>query len=373
MQHMNTGRRFGLMLAVSVLAALALAACGSSSGSGDANQLLRETFTGPHHINSGDLSFVLSVQPSGSSTIKGPVTVSLGGPFQSRGSGKLPQSAFTISLGANGRTGAVTVISTGTAGYVTVGNSSYQLPAATFQKLEQSFAQVAPSSGSSSGSGALGKLGIQPLSWLRNPTVVGDETVGGTSTTHIRAAVNVSVLVNDLNTFLKKAATSGVSGASQFSGGLSAAQRQQITNSVRNPQFDVWTGKSDKTLRKLRIALTIPVSGQLSTLSGGVNSAGIGLTIQYANLNQPQSISAPSSVRPFTEFQSKVQSFVQALQSTVGGASSGATGSTGSSGSSSSSSGSGSAASVSNYSQCIKSAGNDVTKMQQCASLLNGK
>jgi hypothetical protein len=369
MQHMNTRRRFGWSIVTAVVVSLAVAACGGSSGSGDASQLLHQTFTGPHHINSGNLSFVLSIDPSGSTTFKGPVTLSLGGPFQSRGTGQLPQSAFTVSLGANGKTGALTVISTGTAGYVTLGNTSYQLPAATFQKLEQSFAQVAPSSGSSSSSSsnALGKLGIQPLNWLRNPTIVGDETVGGTSTTHIRAAVNVSALINDLSTFLKKAASTGVSGASQFSGGLSASERQQIAGAVRNPQFDVWTGKSDKTLRKLHVALTVPVSGQLSTLTGGVNSAGIGLTIQYANLNQPQTITAPANIRPFTEFQSKVQSFVQTLQGTLSGASSSA-GGTGSSSSSSSSS-----AGVASYSQCIQAAGSDVSKMQQCASLLNGK
>jgi hypothetical protein len=119
----------------------------------------------------------------------------------------------------------------------------------------------------------------------------------------------------------------------------------------------------------------VPVTGQLSTLTGGVNSAGIGLTIQYSNLNQPQTITAPATVHPFTEFQSKVQSFVQALQSGLGGLSGGASGSGGASSSrgSANSSGSGSASSVQSYSQCIQAAGNDVGKMQQCASLLSGK
>jgi hypothetical protein len=368
------GRRFGFVSLVALLCALIVAACGGS-GSGDAGKLLNQTFSGPHHIDSGNLSFVLTINPSGSSTLRGPVTLSLGGPFQSRGAGKLPQSDFTVSLGANGKTGAISVLSTGSAGYVTLGGTSYQLPAATFQKLESSFAQVAPSSGGSSSSSALGKLGIQPLTWLRNPTILGDESVAGTSTTHIRAGVNVTALVDDLSRFLQKASSLGVSGASQFSGGLSASERQQIAAAVRNPRFDVWTGNSDKTLRKLEVSLTVPVTGQLSTLTGGVNSAGIGLTIQYSNLNQPQTITAPATVHPFTEFQSKVQSFVQALQSGLGGLSGGASGSGGASSSrgSANSSGSGSASSVQSYSQCIQAAGNDVGKMQQCASLLSGK
>ena len=38
-----------------------------------------------------------------------------------------------------------------------------------------------------------------------------------------------------------------------------------------------------------------PVSGEISTLLGGMTSAGIGLTLQYADLNQPQTISAPAN------------------------------------------------------------------------------
>ena len=59
------------------------------------------------------------------------------------------------------------VISTGTAGYVTLDGSNYRLPAADFQKLESSFA----SSGSSSSTG-LGQFGVDPQNWLKDPTVV---------------------------------------------------------------------------------------------------------------------------------------------------------------------------------------------------------
>jgi hypothetical protein len=339
-----------------------------SSGSGDASKLLSQTFSGPHKVSSGNVSFALTVQPSGSSTLKGPISFTLGGPFQSLGTGKLPRSNFTISLAANGQGGAISVLSTGTSGYVTLQGTSYQLPQATFQKLESSFARVASSSsGGGSGSGTFGKLGIQPLEWLRDPTVVGTESVGGTSTTHIRAGVNVAALVNDLSTFLQKASTMGVSGAKSFSGGLSANARSQIANAIRNPSVDVWTGDADKTMRKLQVGLTVPVSGQLSTLAGGLSSAAIGLTIQYANLNQPQTITAPAAVRPFSEFAGKLKAFTRRL--TGAGA---LTGSTGSANSSAGTNGT-SAASVQSYSKCIQAAGNDVGKMQQCSSLLSGK
>ncbi len=378
------GMRIIGALLLPVLAAIVVSGCGSSS-SGDANSLLRQTFSGSHTVNSGNLNFALTVSPNGSRTLTSPITISFGGPFQSQGKGKLPKSNFTISFSAQGKTGSLGIVSTGTAGYVTLQGASYQLPAATFQKLESSFASLASSPGSTtSGSGALGKLGIDPMHWLTSPSVVGSENVGGADTTHIRAGVNVDALLTDLSTFLQKASSLGVSGASRIPSGISAASRQRIANTVRNPTFDVWTGTGDKTVRKLSIRLTLPVSGQVSTALGGLNAADIGLTMQYASLNQPQSITAPTSVRPFTEFQSKLRTIIAALQGSVGsvtgsgasGASgntgSSSTGNTGSSTSGSAGGASGASSPVTRYAQCIQAAGGDVSKMQQCAPLLNG-
>jgi hypothetical protein len=363
--------RKGALCAVSLaLIALTISACGSSSG--DATKLLQQTFGGSHKVNSGNLSLNLAIDPSGSTTLKGPITLSFGGPFQSLGQGKLPQSNFNVSISALGRSGSLGILSTGTNGYVTLQGTSYQLPQSTFQRVESSFSQITSSGTRGSGSSTLSKLGIHPLDWLKDPTIVGDETVSGTSTTHIRARVNVSALLDDLNTFLQKASTLGVSGASSLSGGISPSTRSRIASEIQNPSFDVWTGKSDKTIRKLQIKLTLPVTGQISTVLGGMRSAAIGLTMQYANLNQPQTITAPTNVRPYSEFTAKVQSFLQSLQSGLGGLS-GAAGSGGASSGSSGSSGGGSSnGSIQAYTQCVQAAGSDVTKLQQCAPLLNG-
>jgi hypothetical protein len=350
------------------MAVLALGACGSSGSSGQASSLLRQTFGGKHTVNSGSINVSLSVNPSGSSTLKGPLTLSFGGPFASLGTGKLPKSNFTVSFSALGRKGSLGILSTGTAGYVTLSGTSYQLPASTFQQLESSFSSLTTSSSGSSGSGTLSKLGIDPLHWLVNPTVVGNESVGGANTTHIRAGIDVGKLLDDLNTFLAKAPTLGVSGLGKVPSSISSATRQRIAGEVRQPRFDVWTGTGDKTLRKLTISLVLPVTGQISSLLGGLSSAQISLTMQYAALNQPQTINAPSSVAPYSQFQAKVRSFLSALQNGLG------TAGVGSSSSGSSSSGSsGSASAVSSYAQCLQKAGQDLSKAQQCASLLNGK
>lgn len=352
-------------------AMVALAACGSSGSgsSGNPNTLLSETFTGTHKVTSGNLDLSLTIDPTGSTTLSGPITLSFGGPFQTRGAGKLPESNFTVSASALGRGVSLGIISTGTAGYVTLQGTSYQMPQATFQKLESSFAQLASSPGGGAGSGTLSKLGIQPLHWLSHPTIIGTENVGGAQTTHIRAGVNVPALLNDLSTVLQRASSLGVSGTSALRLGLPATTRAKIAAAIKNPNVDVWTGTNDHTIRRLTITLTLPVTGKTSSQLGGMTSAGVNLTMQYADLNQPQTIAAPTSVHPFSEFQAKVAAFLQQLQGAAGSL----LGSGGSSGGSSTGSGSsstGGSSNVQKYSLCIQKAGGDVGKMQKCATLL---
>jgi hypothetical protein len=347
----------GLMIVVLALAS-GLTACGTSAGAGgeSASALLKQTFTGPHRVDSGRLSLNLTVDPSGSSTLTGPISISFGGPFQTRGAGKLPAEDFTISASALGKSGSIGLLSTGTAGFVTLQGASYRLPPATFQKLATSFSQIS-SSGTSAGSTTLGSLGINPLRWLANSTIVGTETVAGAQTTHIRANVNLAALLVDVNRFLAKATSA--SGSTKIPDALGLATRQKIAREIRSPSVDVWTGNGDKTLRKLEINLNLPVSGRASAALGGMKSAALALTLQYSDLNQLQTVAAPASVRPFSEFEAKVRSFVGEVQSAFGGAGT-ATGSTGSS------------SKVQGYSACLQRAGGDVTKMQKCASLLNG-
>jgi hypothetical protein len=370
MDDWRRGSRAACALLITVFAWLCVAACGGSSND-SASTLLKQTFSGSHAVKSGNLRLSLTITPSGSSTLTTPISLTFGGPFQSMGAGKLPKSNFSVSLSSAGKTGSLGLLSTGAAGYVTLQGTSYQLPAATFQKLESSFAGLASSPSNSSGSGTLAKLGIRPLDWLTRPSVVGNDSVGGTQTTHIHAAVNVSSLLGDIDTFLQKATSVGVSGASKLPTSISPTTRARIAGEVQNPAFDVWTGKSDKTVRRMTIRVTLPVAGQLSTELGGMRSAQIGLTMQYTNLNQPQTISAPTTVRPYTEFTSKLRTFLTAIEGGLAGT--GATNPTApSTGSGSGTGSSGTTTRVEKYSQCIASAHGDVGKMQKCASLING-
>jgi hypothetical protein len=358
-----TGRIRGIS-AVAVLVALAIGGCGSSGGgSSDATGLLQQTFSSGHRVDSGNLNFSLTVDPSGSSTIKGPIKITFGGPFQSLGQSKLPASNFTIGFSAFGKSGSLALLSTGSNGYVMVSGATYQLPAATFQRIESGFSGITSSGGS--GSGPLGKLGIDPRHWLTNPSLAGHETIDGADTTHIAAGIDIVKLLVDVNKLLSNAGQLGVKSTTAIPT-ISPASQAKVAAAIKNPKVDVWTGSSDKLLRRLTVALTVPVTGQVSTLLGGLSSAAISLTLGYSAVNQHQTIPTPTATRPYSEFQQKIQALVQSLRGTAAGAAAGSSGAAVPSAGAATSS-------ITAYAQCIQAAGGDVAKMQGCAGLLQKK
>ncbi|HLH64970.1 MAG TPA: hypothetical protein VKV27_04665 [Solirubrobacteraceae bacterium] len=342
------------LLAVGAIA-LALAGCGGGTAAGSsAESLLRQTFSGGHEIASGILSFSLTVTPSGSSTFTSPVALEIGGPFESRGAGRLPASSFTITVTVLGHSGSLGVISTGTAGYLTLGGAAYRLPASAFQRLESGF----EGAGGGGVTDRISTLGIDPMSWLAHPRVVGSQQVGGASTIHLRAGVDVAALLSGVDEVLARAARAA--GSTPVPSSIPPATRERIEAEVRAATVDIWTGSRDHTLRRLVLSLQLPVSGRISTMLGGLGSAAIALEIQYSDLNRPQTIVAPANVVPYSQFTARLRSIEQSALGALG------VGALGTAGSSSASS------SVDRYGRCLQRAHGDVAKMQRCASLLNG-
>lgn len=336
--------------------ALVLAACGSDSGGGDsgssadAQTLLRQTFTGTHDIRSGKADVHLRVDISGDPTIKGPIDVRLAGPFESVGADELPKFDVALDANAQGATVKAGLTSTSDRLFVNVSGTSYEVPTALLDRLKASYRRSQQSSGSGS---KMSIAGLDPMSWLKDPTVEGSETIGGAETDHISAGLNVSALLDDLDKLLARVSAQGLPTGQQVPSRIPDSTRQQIEDAVKHATVDVWSGKDDHTLRRLDLALTVDVPRQSTSLD-------IAVSIQLSDLNQPQSIQAPATSRPLNELLGQLQGF---LGGALGGGALGGAGSAGSSGGASSQQ-------LQDYSDCIQRAGSDVEKAQKCADLL---
>lgn len=284
-------RRLPALAAAVLIALLALAGCGGDKkGSDDAATLLKQTFTGPHRVDSGRLSLALTV---GSIGQKG-LNISVSGPFERGRTGEVPRLALRFMARSPKTSVDAGLTTTATQLFVQRSGQSYVLPAAAFSLLEQSYRSSAEQAG---GKPLLSRLGVA-LKWLRDPKVAGDANVGGTATHHITAAVDVKALLADIGSLAERAKALPIP-----SGKLpdfSAEQRDRLEKAIKETRVDVFTGKDDKTIRRLSLRLRLQAAPAEGT-SAGLPPTDVSFLLELSGLNQPQSITAPARAKPLNQ------------------------------------------------------------------------
>src|SRR4051794_7693708 len=290
-------RAFAAVLAL-VLSAIGLAACG---GGGDESsqspqQLLQETFGANKPVKSGNLGLSLDVAAQGLQGVKGPVSLKLNGPFESQGKGTLPKFDLTLSLQTGATNFTAGAVSTGEKGFLKVQGKTYAVGDQLFNQFKQGYEKAASQSKTRSGGLSFKSLGVDPLAWLTDPKNAGTEDVGGTETYHVTAGVDISKFLEDVNSLLGKASSLG---QGNLPSGLTAQQRQAIERSVKSAKLDVWTGKDDKTLRRLRIELGISVPADLRKQANGLKTGVVAFDLKTKTPNEPQDNKDPRGGGPF--------------------------------------------------------------------------
>jgi hypothetical protein len=365
--RMSRLRPFTLLVALLALV-VGAAGCGGSGSeadsSTDVNQLLEETFSGKKKVDSGKLDLKLRFEPESGDT--GPVSVAVSGPFQTQGKGKLPKFDIDASLEGAGQSFKAGITSTGDKAFVNFQGTDYAVSDPIYKQFVAGYeeAQKKASKGAGGDQPSLATLGIDPRRWLKDATNAGEAKVGDADVIKITGGVDVPRLLDDVNTALEKTRSLGVQGAQGIPEKLTAEQRRQVEQAVKDLKVEIYTGKEDKTLRRMLIDLRLetPASGGTAAQSGAIT-----LDFSILGLNDDQEISAPSSAKPFEELLSQLGGL-----GGLGGLGSGSGSGSGSSGSGSSgSSGSGAnAEDLKKYSKCIEDAGNDTAKVSKCADLL---
>jgi hypothetical protein len=357
---------------LAVLVAVLAAACGGG-GSEDVSTVIEKTFSSKQKLDSGKLKLDATARLEGASQLQGPVTVKMSGPFQGletkiAETGEIPQADLDMSAGAAGQTFKAGFTSTGDKVYVNFRGTDYVVPDSQFQRLKRQLAK-AQAEDEKSKSPDLAALGIQPNDWLKDPTNEGTETVGGTETIHIKGGVDINKMLDDFDRLLKQAGKLNLSQQqqSQLPKELPQSTRDQIEKSIEKAELDLYTGKDDKVLRKVHATIKFNVPEELRQQASGLKSGEIELSVEIADVNEDQTITAPKSAKPLSELQSQLRS------SGFGSLGSGSSGS-GSSGSGSPTTpGAGgsapSAAQSRKYLKCVQNA-NGTAELNKCSDLL---
>jgi hypothetical protein len=354
-----------LLVLLVAAAALAATACGgggkSASSSTDVNALLKDTFSGGDKaIKSGKIALSLHVQTQGGTNSR-PIDISISGPFESQGSGKLPKLALKAKLSAAGASYDAGITSTGDKGFVNFGGSDYVVSDAVFAQLKQGYEKAQSDAAKNKGT-SFGTLGIDPRRWLKNPRNAGETKVGNDDAIRITGEVDVPKLLDDVNTAIERTRSLGIQGTGSLPQKLTPKQRQQATDAIKKLAVEIDTGKDDRILR--RMVVDLDVAAPAGTTTAGAQSATIKLDLQFTDVNQSQDISTPANPKPLDQLLGQLGSLGLGAGAS-GSGSSGASGSSGTSGS-----GAASSANLEKYSKCIQDAGNDSAKASKCADLL---
>ncbi len=250
-----TRLRSAVPLSLLMTVALVVAGCGGSdsevSSSTDVNELLTKTFTGSKKVESGNLDLSIEIAAEGGeSQLEGPVNVSLSGPFQTQDGGKLPEFKLEAAFEGAGQSIKAGATSTGDKGYVSFQGTDYVVDDQVFRQFKAGFEQAQKQGSEQDQSFA--SLGMDPRKWLTSPKNEGDAKVGDEDTIKITGGIDVAKLLDDVNNALGKASSLGLQGAGQVPEKLTEAQKRQVIEAVKDPRVEIYTGKEDTILRRLR-------------------------------------------------------------------------------------------------------------------------
>jgi hypothetical protein len=341
-----------LVLVFAVCAAL-LGACSGQSSS-DVKDTLNKAFSTP--IRSANMDLEVTLQLDGIKQLNDPVKLSVQGPYETGGNQTIPKANWDIAASASGQNFSAGFISTGDNAWVGFQGQNYEVGKQAVARLNQQIRQAAAKNKNK----GFSQFGIDPRNWLTDAQDEGSDKVAGVDTHHVSAKLDVGRFLDDLNTLVKKAGTSTGTTAQ-----ITPEQKKQVEDVVKNPRFDVYVGKDDNVIRRLSADLSFTVPDDKRAQLNGLESGTLSFSIQFGDVGQPQTITAPKSAKPLSELTSRLGG--------LGGVLGGAAGGSGSSGSGSSGSGSAgpSAGALDAYAKCLQKADpNKQAELQKCNELL---
>jgi hypothetical protein len=371
-----------VLLATVAALAVAFAACGggggSDSGSSEDPQKVIDAST-LEGVKSGNLDLSLSVKSTGDES--GNIDLSLSGPFQAGAKNELPEADMKIKADGEAEgekiyfEGGVTLLSD--RAYIGYEGDEYEVDPTTFGFVKSGFEQAQQES---VGEGAEGEAcqaaaaGLTPADFIDNLKSEGSQEVEGTSTTEVSGDLNVKGAIDQI---IKLSEDPSCKSQLEMAGPLPLGELEaaegELESAVKTAHASVYVG-DDNIIRKVSAEATIEPKGSGEKVE-------ISFDISLGNVNEKQSISAPSNAKPLEQLFQQIG--VNPLELLEGGGSSGLGGLLeGLSGGSleSSESGEASAAEIEpselpgseesqKYLECLQGA-ETPSDLQKCASLL---
>jgi hypothetical protein len=287
------------VMAIALPIPAAVAGCGGGNGGNDEDpdQVLEQTFNNPEKITSGNLD--VSVSGSAEGEQGGDFNASISGPFQAdpKNDTAFPQLDLTadVSVSSGGPSFSFdgSLIATEDNAYVEYQDQAYELGTQAFAEFRRAYAASArqnQAQGQEDTDNVFSRFGVDPKTWLTNVSNEGTTDVDGTESIQIHGDADIAKIVADLQKIQEQ-----TGGATQQ---LTPEQIDQLTSAVESASIDVYSGVDDHLLRKLAVTLSIAPPEETGA---PVSSVDVDFSVTLSDVNQPQTISAPSNPKPISD------------------------------------------------------------------------
>jgi len=175
--------------------------------------------------------------------------IQIAGAFVANETKGLPKLRVRISAGGV----KAGFVSLGDKAYFIRGDTGWRVPAALWAPI----AQNSP-------------LAVHPSTWVRDAKSEGSETIAGVKADHVSATLDPQAVAND---FAQVASQSG------------GKPPRALSGAFKGGEIDVWVGTDDNILRRMSANLILASGGRIE------------LDLRLSDVNKPQQIEAPTSVR----------------------------------------------------------------------------
>ena len=286
-------------LILPLLAALALlAGCGgddapSAEESADAQALLEKAFS--KQVDSADLKLDVKADLEGLDQLKGPVSVSLSGPFKSSGDNQLPVLDWDLKAKFAGQTIDAGMVVTEDNAYVSFRGQDYEVGEQVFAQLKSSFAKQQKQAG---GQQSLKQFGIDPTDWLKDPEVEDGEDIGGDSTRKISGDVDAEKVVQDvLGALRSPALRRQLESQGQAVPKVDESAVEKVTDAIEDVRFEVNVDEDGVARRMFaEVDFKVPDDADAGALEGGK----ISFEFVLEDVGIDPKIEAPSDPQPLS-------------------------------------------------------------------------
>ncbi|NLO28293.1 MAG: LppX_LprAFG lipoprotein [Actinobacteria bacterium] len=308
-------RRRSLFLIITMLLVVALAAVGCGTASNvipaaaddSPEAILAAAVAGAQDLTAASGSFSVAMMYDFDATkvpeearayVEEPMTVA--GTFTS---GTEPlQADLDLALTMGGETMNVGVKIVGDRGWIRMLDQWYEAPLETMSEPTFDQAQIAEMIRLTK------ELGVDPIAWFEDLTLVGEETVEGVATYHLSGTPDLARVLADVIGLMESeefmelidpdGAVTGSLEDGMFAIGADELQevQNQITSMLKDPKVDIWVTKDGGILRKVDVVahFTPPAGDDYD----GLNAIDLKLGLLITGINQPVSVEPPASALP---------------------------------------------------------------------------